>query len=236
MHVSVIIPAYNEAGRIRDTLEHVTAYLSRQEYDSEVIVVDDGSSDGTAASAKRSFPDTKTVSYQPNRGKGYAVRTGMLAASGAYRLFYDADGSTPIDELEQVWPHFQDGADIVIGSRALPDSNVEIPQSWARRNMGRMFNILVKSLAFRGIPDTQCGFKIFTAAACETVCSRQTLDGFAFDVELLYIAKKHALRIDQIPVRWVNSPRSAVSLLRAPAHMLHEVLKIRANDRQGRYE
>ena len=236
MHLSVVIPAYNEAPRIEKTLAAVRDYLARQTYEAEIVVVDDGSTDGTAAVVEAAFPSVRLIAYEPNHGKGHAVCTGMLAALGAYRLYYDADGSTPIGELEKVWSRFAAGADVVIGSRALPESQILVAQTWWRRAMGRGFNFLVRFLLFQDIADTQCGFKAFTAEAAKTVFSRQTVEGFAFDAELLYIARKRGLGIEQVPIRWANSPKSAVGLTTAPIQMIQELFRIRANNRQGRYD
>ncbi len=236
MHLSLVIPAFNEEKNIGETLLKAERYLSRQTYESEIIVIDDGSTDGTLAKVRSSFPNVETTSYSPNQGKGFAVRAGMMAAKGDYRVFYDADGSTPIEELEKLWPCFNDGADIVIGSRDLSQSEVVVHQSWLREHMGRVFNLLVKIFALGGFPDTQCGFKGFTAAACEVVFPRQTLDGFAFDVELLYLARKHGLRVDQVPVKWINEPETKVNLVTGSFSMLLELLTIRFKNRKGNYD
>lgn len=236
MHLSLIIPAYDEGKRVGETLRRAGAYLSGQDYDFEIIVVDDGSTDNTVAAVKAAFPDTRLIAYQPNQGKGHAVRTGMLAAEGDYRVFYDADGSTPIDELDKMWPRFDDGADVVIGSRSLPESDVQSRQHWVREYMGRTFNVFVKLLGLSDFIDTQCGFKGFTAKSAEVVFPRQKIDGFSFDAELLYIAAKHGLRIDEIPIRWVNSPASRVHPIADSFQMLRDLLVIRLNGLAGKYE
>ncbi len=236
MHLSIIIPAYNEAGRIAQTLGEVNAYLERQSYDSEMLVVDDGSTDDTAALVRRDFPKVRLLSHTPNRGKGYAVRKGMLAASGAYRLFYDADGSTPISEVEKVWSHFADGAAAVIGSRALPGSKIATRQAWYRESMGRAFNRIVRILTLTRFADTQCGFKAFSAACCDAVFPRQTIDGFSFDVEVLYICMRHKWQVKEVPIRWVNCPRTTLNAVTDSARMFLDVLKIRLNAAAGRYD
>lgn len=236
MRFSLVIPAFNEASRIGDTLEHVFDYLGRQPYDSEVIVVDDGSNDATASIVRESFPAAKLVSYKPNRGKGHAVKTGMLAADGAYRVFYDADASTPIEEVEKLWPEFDKGAHVVIGSRDLPGSDVQVHQAWYRENMGRVFNRMVRIVAVGGMPDTQCGFKGFTASSCQVIFPRQTIERFSFDVELLYIARKHGLSIAQVPIRWINCPHTRVNPVRDSARMIADLLAIRWRDWQGKYD
>ena len=135
VHLSIVIPAYNEEKRIGSSLETVTQYLSQQAYESEVVVVDDGSSDDTATLVRQRYPNVRVISYEENRGKGYAVKSGMLSAIGEYRVYYDADASTPIEELEKLWRLFEDGADIVLGSRSLPESRVEVRQSWVRQQL-----------------------------------------------------------------------------------------------------
>ena len=235
MHLSLVIPAYNEAKRIGPTLELARAYLARQDYDWEIIVVDDGSRDGTAEVA-RACAGVRVVRLERNRGKGAAVRRGMLEeAGGAFRFFYDADASTPIEELESCWPRFADGADVVIGSRALAASRIERRQAWYREHMGRVFNVFLRGMGLTRFLDTQCGFKGFTARAAETCFSRQTLDGFSFDAELLYIAALHGLRVDEVPIRWVNSPKSRVNPVTDSTRMFLDLLRVRANGAAGRY-
>lgn len=236
MHLSLVIPAYNEANRIGETLRQAGVYLARQEFSSEIVVVDDGSDDATADVAREAWPDVRLLSCRPNRGKGHAVRSGMLAALGAYRVFYDADASTPIEELEKLWPHFRDGADVVIGSRSLAESKVEVHQAWYRERMGRVFNLLLRLFGLTHFPDTQCGFKGFTAEAAETVFARQTVEGFSFDAEILYIAQRHNLRIDQVPVRWINCPRTRVRAVTDSYGMFREMMRIRWNAFRGRYD
>lgn len=157
-------------------------------------------------------------------------------ATGDYRVFYDADGSTPIEELEKLWPRFDDGADIVIGSRALPGSDIVVRQAWYRESLGRTYNMLLRWIGLTQFRDTQCGFKGFTRQACEIVFPRQTVSRFGFDVEILYIARKHGLRIDEIPIRWINSPESRVHPLSDSARMAFDMLSIRVKDVAGKYK
>ncbi|MBX3180183.1 MAG: glycosyltransferase family 2 protein [Candidatus Hydrogenedentes bacterium] len=238
--LSVVIPAYNEAMRIEATLVHLQRYLDKQDYSSEIIVVDDGSTDATFGIVR----NMRTPSRIPvrihqlpeNRGKGAAVKAGMAGlARGAVRLFYDADASTPIEELEKVWPALEAGADVVIGSRALPDSRVELHQAPYREFLGRVFNRLLKLLRLTAFLDTQCGFKAFTAEAAEQVFPRQTLEGFSFDVELLFIAARAGLDIREVPVRWINSPASRVNPVTDSARMFRDVFLIHYRNWQGRY-
>lgn len=238
--LSVVIPAYNEAMRIESTLVHVLRYLEEQPYTSEIIVVDDGSTDATFGIVRNMRPPNRTPlrvhQLKENRGKGAAVKTGMLElARGEYRLFYDADASTPIEEVEKLWPCFDAGAAVVIGSRSLPDSEVEVHQAPYREFMGRIFNQLLHLFRLSSFVDTQCGFKAFTADATALIFSRQTLERFSFDVELLYIAQKHNLPISEVPVRWINSPASRVDPVRDSMRMFWDLLVIHYRNRQGCY-
>ncbi|MEA3365210.1 MAG: dolichyl-phosphate beta-glucosyltransferase [Candidatus Hydrogenedentes bacterium] len=235
MHLSFVIPAYNESRRIGETLAKTLTYFKRQDYDWEVIVVDDGSTDGTAAFVRRSFPGVRVIEYTPNQGKGYAVRTGMLAAEGDYRVFSDADGSTPVEEIEKLWARLEDGADIVIGSRTVPEADVQVRQALYRQTMGRIFNVFVQLLAIKGFPDTQCGFKGFTRAAAVDIFPRMAIQGFGFDAEALFIARKHGFRIDQVGVKWLNSPASSVNAVCDSACMLRDLVRIRLRDTRHQY-
>lgn len=239
-HLSIVIPAYNEASRIESTLVHVLRYLEQQDYLSEIIIVDDGSQDATYGVVRNMRTPNRTPirlhQFKANRGKGAAVKFGMgELASGEYRLFYDADASTPIEEVDRIWAEFDAGADIVIGSRSLPESNVEVRQAWYREFMGRTYNRILKALSLTDFVDTQCGFKAFTAASANCVFTRQTVNRFSFDVELLYIAAKHGLNIRELPVRWINSRASRVSPVRDSARMFWDLILIHYRNGQGRY-
>jgi len=244
--LSIVIPAYNEAKRLPRTLERVHAYLRDavkrwqvEMDDVEVIVVDDGSTDGTSELAKTfsdRFPNFQVLRHSPNRGKGYAVKRGMLTARGRFRLFSDADLSTPIDEIDKMLPLLLSGeADIAIASRGLPQSQLLVRQTWYREMLGRLFNLVVQALATPGIWDTQCGFKLFRGDVAERLFKLQTLDGFAFDVEVLYLARKFRYRIAEVPVRWLNDPNTKVQTLKHGMQMLRDLLVIRLNDLKGRY-
>lgn len=229
--LSLIIPAYNEAGRIEKTLRHVLQYFDTQDYSAEVVVVDDGSTDATTGVIRAFHAAYKTPirlhTLPENQGKGAAVKTGMLTvARGEYRLFFDADESTPIQEVEKIWPLLDDGIDIVIGSRSLPESQVEVHQARYRETMGRTFNRMLRLLRLTPYVDTQCGFKVFTAAAAKQVFSRQTLHGFSFDVEVLFIAAKRGLRIAEVPVRWRNNEASRVNPITDSLRMFRDCLVI----------
>jgi dolichyl-phosphate beta-glucosyltransferase len=236
VRLSVVIPAYNEERRIGKTLDLAEAYLATKDYASEIIVVVDGSEDATAEIVRTQHPNVRLINYTPNRGKGYAVKTGIMAAQGECRLFTDADGSTPIEEIDRVWPLFKNGADVVIGSRSLPQSNVSVRQHPLREGMGRAFNLIVKTIL--GLPyiDTQCGFKAFSANAAQIIFTRQRRNRFSFDAELIFIARKHGLRIEELPVSWMNSPHSRVKIVRDSLDMLRGVLRVRLSDIAGKYK
>lgn len=187
MYLSLIVPAYNEELRIGASLSHVLEYLDRLPDAAEVIVVNDGSLDGTSKVIEAFVGHQPTqvhlLSYPENRGKGYAVRTGMLAACGIYRVYYDADGSTPIEELDKLLQRFEAGADIVIGSRSIAGAEVQVRQAWYREQMGKTFNLLLRAFGLTRFRDTQCGFKGFTARACGIVFPRQSIMRYSFDAE-----------------------------------------------------
>jgi dolichyl-phosphate beta-glucosyltransferase len=226
--LSVVVPAYDEEERIGPSLAAIGSYLGSKPFSSEVIVVDDGSGDRTAevAAAARGIP-SRVIRLERNRGKGRAVREGVLAAAGEVILFSDADLSTPITELDKFLPRLERGDDVVIGSRALADSVIEVRQSRPRETMGKAFNLLVRILVLRGFRDTQCGFKAFRRAAAMDLFSRLRTTGFAFDVEILMLARRLGCRVAEVPVVWRNSPSSRVRLVRSSWRMLRELLKIR---------
>lgn len=234
--LSIVVPAYNEAARIGATLIGVHAYLVKQSCNAEIIVVDDGSTDRTADVVRSEFPAVQVISYPENRGKGHAVRTGMLAAKGEVRLFFDADGSTPIEELDKALPRFDAGADIVIGSRMVQGANVLVHQRWLRERVGRFYNVVLLALGLTRMRDTQCGFKAFTARATEICFTRQTMERFSFDVEVLCIGQRHGLRIVEVPVRWINSPDTRVHIVRDAIPTLRDLLAIRRNMLRGVYD
>lgn len=222
----------NEAERLPRTLERIATHLGGRRGTWEIVVVDDGSRDRTAERAEAA--GATVLRNEANRGKGYAVRRGMLAARGARRLMTDADLSTPIEELERLGARMDEGHDVVIGSRALPGARIEVRQPWYRENMGRLFNLFVRALAVPGVMDTQCGFKLFTAAAARDVFSAMRLDGFSFDVEALFLARRKGYRIAEVPVVWRNDAASRVSLVRGFL-AFPDLLRIRANAWTGRY-
>ncbi|HEC91526.1 MAG TPA: glycosyltransferase family 2 protein [Candidatus Atribacteria bacterium] len=214
MKLSVIIPAYNEEKRLPRTLREIDEYLKKQDYDSEIIVVSDGSTDKTVEVVKNLMnyiENLKILDFKKNRGKGFGVRQGMLKAMGDYRLFTDADNSTSIDQVEKMWPFFEKGYDVVIGSRDVKGAVLSPPQPWWRRLLGDIFRFLTHIICGTwGILDTQCGFKGFTKKAAENIFKETKINGFAFDPEILVIAKKFGYKIKEIPVRWRNDPESKV--------------------------
>jgi dolichyl-phosphate beta-glucosyltransferase len=233
--LSVVIPAFNEARRLPGTLERVVAFLEGLGKTFEVVVVDDGSTDGTAERAREVVGDALVLSANDgNRGKGYSVRRGMLLARGERRLMTDADLSTPIEELPRLMGLLDQGYDVAIGSRALPGSSVEVRQGRFREGMGRIFNRLVQGLVLPGLEDTQCGFKLFAAKAAAEAFAPARLDGFCFDVEVLFIARSLGFKIAEVPVIWRNDAATHVSTLRGALAFL-DIVRIRMNSLQGRY-
>ena len=227
----MVIPAYNEGRRLPPTLEKIQRYLSGRPY--EIVVVDDGSSDDTAARAAAA--GVTVLSNEGNRGKGYSVRRGMLQARGDRRLMTDADLSTPIEELDRLMKKMDEGYDVVIASRALPESNVEVRQPWYRENSGRLFNFCVRLVALPGLQDTQCGFKLFRAEAAEKAFAPSRLDGFSFDVEALFIARRRGFRIAEVPVTWRNDEATRVGTFKG-AVAFADLARIRMNDWRGAYD
>ena len=232
---SVVIPAFNEARRLPRYLDEVVAYLVTRGEPWEVIVVDDGSGDdtrGVVRAAAARHPAVKLVRHEVNSGKGFAVQAGMRAAGGAYRLFADADGATPIAELKRLEAALAGGADVAIGSRALHDPAVAVRARRHRAVAGRVFNWLVTRVGVRGIADTQCGFKAFTAAAADRLFQALATRGFGFDVELLLLARAAGCRVVEVPVNWADQPGSKVGVLRHGPGMLWEIVQARL--RMGR--
>lgn len=224
-HLSFIIPAYNEGSRLQPSLAKAQEYFAAQSYSTEIIVVNDGSKDDTAAVATST--GGITLLNQPrNMGKGAAVRRGMLEAKGEYRIFSDADFSTPIHETARVLERLYAGADVCIGSRGVDTSLVKKHQPWYRETLGKMVNVVVQTAFIPGIADTQCGFKGFRAAAAETIFSRAQLNGWMFDLEALYVASKLGFEIDEISVEWYNDERSTVSF-RHSWQILREIVSIK---------
>ncbi len=240
--LSIVIPAFNEKRRILPALEKIRHFLNAEKMDAEILVVNDGSTDDTAALVREVMP-----AFQPavrlemlenpgNRGKGYSVRRGMMESQGSWALFTDSDLSTPIDEYQKLAAPVQAGkAVIAFGSRGLPEAQVRKHQSWLRESCGRTFNLLVRTLVGLPYKDTQCGFKLFTREAVEAIFPLQTIDGFGFDVEILYIARKLGLRAVEVPVVWNHSEDTRVNLTSGTRAFL-DILRVRYLDLHGAYK
>ena len=239
MHLSVIIPAYNEERRLPKTLREIDKYLKKQDYDSEIVVVSDGSKDKTGEKVRemmREIKNLRLIENKENHGKGYAVRQGIMGAKGDYRLFTDADNSTSIDHVKKMWPYFEKGYDVVIGSRDVKGAILDPPQPWWRRLLGDIFRFFSHIICGTwGILDTQCGFKGFTKKAALEIFPKNKIDGFAFDPEVLAIAKKLGYKIKEIPILWKNDPESKVKF-KNMVKMGIGLLKIRWNILTKKYK
>jgi len=234
--LSIIIPAYNEERRLPATLETIQRFLDKQSYEAEVLVVENGSSDRTLQIAQEfaaKHPNIHAI-HEEQRGKGRAVRAGMLAASGQYRFFGDADLSMPIDQVNRFLPPQLPDPAVVIGSREAPGA-IRYGEPEMRHLSGRIFNTLVRWIALPGLQDTQCGFKLFRADAAEDVFQRQTIFGWTFDVEVLYIARLHGYPITEIGVPWYYNADSKVRMLNDAWNMVKDLITIRRNSRRGVY-
>ena len=235
--LSIVIPVHNEERRLPDALERIHSFLKDQSYESEIIVVENGSTDHTFQIARRastSIPNL-TVIQETQRGKGLAVRSGMLAARGTYRFFADVDLSMPIEEVNKFIPPQLPRMDISIGSREAPGS-VRYDEPAYRHLTGRVFNTIVRWMALPGLQDTQCGFKCFRGEVAERVFPLQTMTGWSFDVEVLFIARRLGYQIIEVPINWYFNPDSRVRILDDSLRMALDLLKIRRNALQGRYD
>ncbi len=234
--LSVVFPAYNERDRLPGTVRETTRYLQERGLRFEIIVADDGSTDGTAAvvaAMADEVGDIDVLRVEENRGKGDAVRRGVLAARGRLILVADADGATPIAELERLEAALANGAEVAVGSRALSGPGIARRTRLHRRVMGRTFAWVVDRLVVSGIEDTQCGFKLFTRAAGHRLFRRSRIDGFGFDVEILALARASGVPVTEVAVSWYDIPRSRVSLVSDSAAMLAEVLSVRRRLREA---
>lgn len=228
---SIVIPAFNEERRIGTTLERTLTYFAGlPQIHLEVLVVDDGSSDSTASlieTYQEQSPQVCLLRHDVNKGKGWAVRTGMLAAENDYVLFMDADGSTDIGEIEKLAQALDEGADIAIGSRDVTGSKIRQHQPWLRETMGKVFSWIAREFAIPGIADTTCGFKLFRKSVVAPLFGRQTVHGWAFDVEVLYLALRMDYKVAEIPVHWTDSPNSRVNLAGVVLPTLRDLIRIR---------
>ena len=235
--LSIVIPALNEEHRLPPTLSKITAYLAEQDYTAEVIVVDNGSEDNTRGVVQQyadRFPYIHLIKLD-ERGKGLAVRTGMLKACGDYRFICDADLSMPIEEIVKFLPPAHSGADVIIASREGDGAN-RVGEPEYRHIIGRIFNWIVKITAVPEFEDTQCGFKMFNRQAADDLFSVQQMNGIGFDVELIFIAQRRGYRVVSQPITWYYDPDSRMRLVQDSLHILLEIWQIRQNWRNGRYE
>ncbi len=239
--LSIIVPAFDEEDRLGASIEVILSFLAEHSISAELIVVDDGSQDNTAEVAQDAFKHApqipaKVIRYSENRGKGFAVRTGLAAAEADIALFSDADLSTPIDEMFKLIDPIRNGEyDVAFGSRALDRTLIGTHQPWRREQGGKVMNLVIRTMSGLPFADTQCGFKAFNMAAFRPLLNVMTIDRFGFDVEFLYVAKYHGLRLAEIPVRWNNVEGSKVSVVRDTRRMFSELAQIRRNARNGVY-
>ena len=235
---SIVIPAYNESERIQESLEKIVAFLAQQRWTAEVLVVNDGSRDNTAEVVRKFAARhryIRLIENPGNRGKGYSVRNGMLQATGDYVLFTDADLSAPITEAPKLFSELEKGADVAFGSRWLVAKLQTERQSIMRQIAGRMYNVIMRLVLGLKYKDTQCGFKAFNRKALETIFTRQHIERWGFDVELLFLAQKFGLKIVEVPVQWAHDDRSKINPLVDGIKMFGEMLSIRWNSVVGRY-
>ena len=236
-NLSVVIPAFNEDHRIGRSLDRILKFLAERHQGAEVIVVDDGSTDRTSEiAAAYQNENLRVLRNATNRGKGYSVRRGYLEAKGQWVLFTDADLSAPIEELEHLWAAGAEGADVVIGSRAVDRRKILVHQSLFRETAGIIFNRIVRLILRLPIVDTQCGFKLFRRKRLMDVFERQTVYGFGFDPEILFLARKQGLEIREVAVAWSHDPATKVRFLQDSLRMFLDVLRIRWNWLMGRYK
>ena len=233
--LSIIIPAHNEANRLPDTLEQVFGFLEKQPFTSEVVVVENGSSDKTLEIAQKFAEQHANLRVlQSERGKGAAVKHGMLGANGDYRFMCDADLSMPVEEIAKFIPPALNTLDIAIASREAKGA-VRYNEPRYRHLGGRAINFIIQLLILPGLNDTQCGFKCFSARVTEDIFRLQTLNGWSFDIELLYIARRHKYTVQEIPIHWVHHPETKVSAVRDAIRMIQDIFRIHANARRGMY-
>lgn len=238
-NLSIIVPAYNEEARLPTTLASIFDHFSKTGETYEILVVDDGSRDKTAELVNelaKSHTSLRLISYLPNRGKGYACRVGMLAAKGKLLLLNDADGASPIEEIERLKRSIADGADVVIGSRAMYSKDTQVTTVWYRKVIGRIFNSIVNFCILPGIRDTQCGFKLFKREVGRYLFSLQKADRFSFDVEVLFLSRRLDLEIAEVPINWTNVPGSKVNLIKDSMQMFLDIFRFRLRALFGVYD
>ncbi len=238
IYLSVVIPAYNEEKRIKKTLLEVDKFLLAQNYAYEIIVADDGSSDGTVELVKnlgKDIENLRVIDNKENHGKGYVVRQGLLEAKGKYRLFMDADNATTVDQVRNLLPFFKEGYEVVIGNRDLKESQIKKHQPFYKEMLGDAGNFLIQALAVPGIKDTQCGFKCFSARFVEEIFPKLKIDRWGFDIEILALARKYNYKIKTVPVVWINDEKSKVSM-GGYVNTLKELFQIKWNMMRGKYD
>lgn len=236
-YLSVVLPAYNEEKRIIPSLERRHNYLDKQDYNYELLIVNDGSTDSTkelVAEKIKNWPHFKLAGYEINKGKGGAVKQGMLEANGSWRLFMDVDESVPINEIERFWPYTKN-YEIIIGSRYIEGGKITKKQPLIRRFISRGGNLLIQALVAWGIKDTQCGFKLFSEHAAKEIFPMQSMERWSFDMELVAIAKKHGYKIKEVPVVWEEEAGSKVQAAKAAARTLRDLFVIWWNKISGKY-
>ena len=234
--LSIVIPAHNEEHRLPPSLAKIDAFLKTQAFEAEIVIVENGSHDRTTEVAQafaETHPYVRVMSVT-TRGKGLAVKAGMLAAHGEYRFICDTDLSMPIEEIVKFLPPFSDGYDISIGTRE-GDGAKRIGEPEYRHLMGRLNNLIIQLSAIRGFEDTQCGFKMFSAAAAEDLFSVQQMTGIGFDIEILFIAKRRGYKVREVPITWYFDPDSRMKLVQDSLKLLTEIWQIRVNWRKGLY-
>ncbi|MEI6043773.1 MAG: dolichyl-phosphate beta-glucosyltransferase [Chloroflexota bacterium] len=239
IQLSIVVPIYNEEKRINPTIQKLLAYLAKQSYSREIVLVDDGSLDRGIEVATKELEGSgeiyRVISYGENRGKGYALMRGMTESKGDYVLFTDADLSTPIEELDQMWHWFEQGFDIVQGSRKMPGAKVELHQPWLRENMGKVFTALSNLLVEVKVSDVTCGFKCYRGAVARHLYGLQRIYDWSFDAEVIHIARHQNFQLKEVPVRWHDERGTKVHLVRDTIRSLQGLLNIRLNNWRGLY-
>ncbi len=239
--LSIVLPAFDEEERLGGTITKILGYLDANSINAELIIVDDGSGDRTAEIARESagaYPHigTNVIRYEVNRGKGFAVKTGLLAAKSEFALFSDADLSTPIEEMDKLLDPIRNGKyDVTFGSRAIDRSLIGTHQPWRREQGGKVMNLIIRTMSGLPFADTQCGFKAFNLAKFRPLLDVMQIDRFGFDVEFLFVAKYHGLKLAEIPVHWNDVAGSKVNVLRDTRRMFKELAQIRRNAKEGKY-
>ncbi|MBD3314053.1 glycosyltransferase [Candidatus Woesearchaeota archaeon] len=236
MGVSVIIPAYDEDTRLIPSLKSIVQYMDRQKIDHEIIIVDDSSKNPITHIKGLPNNHINILRNSSNRGKGYSVRRGMLAAEKDHIMFTDSDLAAPIEELDKLMGYIEDGYDIAVASRNLEGSEIVVRQPLYRRLLGKGFPLLVNLLGLSRLKDTQCGLKLFTRDAARQLARLQTIDGFAFDAEIMHIAEKRGMRVAEVPVKWVDKEGSKVRIMKDSLSMFSDLIRIRINSWAGKYE